>query len=143
MSNRHCGHVYIICLFLLFFFTGWRHARSVAFRILRPTEPMSHSEPREVQPNAPALPSGNGRSNRPPNAPTNAPTVPVSALRRSSCQTRAPLRLIEDMHSYASNHWEILDIPDYGIQTAMDDPIAFAASSDPHTMHLHESTVCN
>ena len=43
------------------------------------------------------------------------------------------------MYSYPSHDWEILDIPDYGIQNAMDNPIAFSASTDPDTMHLHEA----
>ena len=44
-----------------------------------------------------------------------------------------------EMYSYPSNDWEILDIPDYGIQTAVDDPIAFSASTAPDTMYSHEA----
>lgn len=75
-------------------------------------------------------------------APSNINATPSA----SSIQTRTRTRIVRPPERYRqtvafmAQPWDSMwEIQDYEIQTAMADPIAFAASSNPDIMYLHEA----
>jgi hypothetical protein len=75
-----------------------------------------------------------------PDSSTNAtPTVAPSEYRTRTRVIRPPQRF-QQAAAFIAQAWDdIWDIQDYEIQEDMSDPIAFAASSDPDTMYMHEA----
>jgi hypothetical protein len=74
---------------------------------------------------------------------TSGPTAePVGTPSLSRTRTRIirPPGRYNNLVSFIAQAWDTLwDIKDVEIQEALSDPIAFAASSDPDTMYLHEA----
>jgi hypothetical protein len=71
-------------------------------------------------------------------APTNVPT-PVPVLTTRTRTIRPPERYRQDVAFIAQAWDDIWDIKDYEIQESMSDPVAFAATTNPDTMYLHQA----
>jgi hypothetical protein len=69
----------------------------------------------------------------------NIQSAPTSTARTRTRTIRPPQRYIESVAFIAQGWDDIWAIQDFEIQEAMEDPIAFAASSSPDTMYLHEA----
>ena len=67
------------------------------------------------------------------------PSVPTERKRTRTRIIRPPERYRQDVAFIAQAWDDMWDIKDFEIQEAMEDPIAFAAHSNPDTMYLHEA----
>jgi hypothetical protein len=78
---------------------------------------------------------------RAPPAPAreNTPSAPTPTACTRTRTIRPPQCYIESLAFIAQGWDDIWAIQDFEIQEAMEDPIAFAASSSPNTMYLHEA----
>jgi hypothetical protein len=63
---------------------------------------------------------------------------PAAVSTRSGRTVRRPTRLIEELESYHVS-WEVFHDEAYTLQDEMEDPIAFAASTNPDIMYLNEA----
>ena len=68
-----------------------------------------------------------------------APAATATPTRRSMRTIRPPERLIAQTAFIAQPWDDVWDIQDYEIQESLTDPVAFAASSNPDIMYMHEA----
>jgi hypothetical protein len=74
--------------------------------------------------------------------PTSTSTATGKAFTEMRTRTRTicpPKRYTQEVAFIAQSWDDIWDIQDFEIQEQMDDPIAFAATTNPDTMYLHEA----
>ena len=77
---------------------------------------------------------------QPPTGTSPTQDQPPSRVSRSGRKINRPARLIDELANYSVCEGEVLSVAhEYDIQDAMADPFAFAASSDPDTMYLHQA----
>ena len=99
-----------------------------------PTSPTN-----DTPPTTPAQSNDSGTDPQAP-APDAAPgTSSEQPLRRSLRSIKAPERLIAQTAFIAQPWDDVWQIDDYEIQESLSDPIAFAATSNPDVMYLHEA----
>ena len=71
--------------------------------------------------------------------PSGATIETITGIRRSTRTIRPPQRLIAETAFIAQAWDDVWDIQDFEIQDKLNDPIAFAASSNPDVMYYHEA----
>jgi hypothetical protein len=74
-----------------------------------------------------------------PTSTTTATGTVFTEMRTRTRTIRPPKRYTQEMAFIAQSWDDIWDIQDFEIQEQMDDPIAFAATTNPNTMYLHEA----
>jgi histone deacetylase 1/2 len=74
-----------------------------------------------------------------PTSTSTATGTVFTEMRTRTRTIRPPKRYTQEMAFIAQSWDDIWDIQDFEIQEQMDDPIAFAATTNPDTMYLHEA----
>ena len=71
--------------------------------------------------------------------PSNTPPAEPHVM-RTCTRTIQPPQHYAQLTAFIAQAWDdIWDIQDFEIQEAMNDPIAFAATSNPDTLYYHEA----
>ena len=71
--------------------------------------------------------------------PSNAPPAEPSVMHTRMRTIRPPQCYVQHTAFIAQAWDDVWDIQDFEIQEAMNDPIAFAATSNPDTLYYHEA----